>query len=114
MTEIKVIGDILSGKFQPSLTGNQIVDAALIDHFCQNLAIALQLSSDTIQAEHHWDLTINPNVVYIIDTQILRVSGHQRGNGNVIPVSHTDLLRGQITATKQQLISQDSLHYSVN
>ena len=33
MTEIKVIGDILSGKFQPSLTGNQIVDAALIDHF---------------------------------------------------------------------------------
>lgn len=43
MTTIKVIGDILSGSYQPTLTGNRVVDASLIDHFCQNLATALHL-----------------------------------------------------------------------
>lgn len=51
MPEIKVVGDIRSGKYQPTLTGNAIVDAALIDHFCQQLAAALHLPGQRIQAE---------------------------------------------------------------
>jgi len=114
MTEIKVIGDILSGKFQPALTGNRIVDAALIDHFCQNLAVALGLPQTAVHAEHHWNLTIAPEPIYLVDDQILAVTTHLRGLNNVIAVAHKDLLRGQITATQQALTNRLSLHSTAN
>lgn len=114
MTEIKVIGDILSGKFQPTLTGNRIVDAALLDHFCHNLAVALGLPVKTVQVEHNWDLTIAADKVYLIDDHILQLTDHFRGNTNVIAVTHTDLLRGQITTTQQRLAKHLSLHSTAN
>lgn len=113
MTEIKVIGDILSGKFQPTLTGNRIVDAALIDHFCQNLAKAVNLPTTAIQAEHHWDLTIAPHQLYLVDDQILEVDSQLRANANVIAVAHKDLLRGQIATAQHALTKQLSLHATV-
>ncbi|WP_125581677.1 hypothetical protein [Levilactobacillus cerevisiae] len=114
MTEIKVIGDILSGKFQPTLTGNRIVDAALIDHFCRNLAVALGLPLSTVHAEHNWNLTTDSAQIYLIDDQILAVTDHLRGNGNVIAVAHKDLLRGQVGVTQQELASRLSLHSTAN
>ncbi|MCH5463969.1 hypothetical protein [Levilactobacillus tujiorum] len=102
MPEIKVIGDILSGKFQPTLTGNAVVDAALIDRFCQSLITALALTPHAVQAEHHWNLQVDPATIYIIDDHILKTSGHHRV-ANVIPVSHPDLLHGQVDVTKRKL-----------
>jgi len=104
MTEIKVIGDILSGKYQPVLTGNPVVDAALINHFCQNLVVALKLPAVTVQAEHHWDLTVDSNNIYVVDAQILHLRQHLSSKGNVIAVSHTDILRGNVQPTIRQLV----------
>lgn len=114
MPEIRVIGDILSGKFQPTLTGNPIVDAALINRFCQSLITALALTPNSVQAEHHWNLTIDPTKVYVIDSQILAASGHQNRLANVIPVSHAELLHGQIGATQEQLVAVLSAQSSPN
>ncbi|NLR09873.1 MULTISPECIES: hypothetical protein [Lactobacillaceae] len=114
MPEIKVIGDILSGKFQPTLTGNTIVDAALIDRFCQSLITALSLSPQSVRAEHHWDLQIDPTTIYVVDADILAASGHQRRLANIVPVSHTELLRGQIGATKRRLATILAAQSSAN
>lgn len=105
-----MIGDILSGKFQPTLTGNRIVDAALIDHFCQNLAEAVNLPESAIQAEHHWNLTIAPDQLYLVDDQILEANAQLRASANVIAVAHKDLLRGQVATTKRTLAKHLSLH----
>ena len=114
MPEIKVIGDILSGKFQPTLTGNTIVDAALIDRFCQSLITALALSPQSVQAEHHWDLVVDPTTIYVVDEHILNASGHQHRLANIVPVSHTELLRGQIGATKRRLATILAAQSSAN
>lgn len=103
MPEIKVVGDIRSGKYQPILTGNAIVDAALIDHFCQQLAAALHLPAQQVHAEHHWNLTLDAATIYVIDQQIwqtIPLSGHPR---NVIIVTSHDLQRGDITTVAQAL-----------
>lgn len=34
---IRIVGDIRRGKIQPSLTGNPIVDDALLQNFCDRL-----------------------------------------------------------------------------
>ncbi|GEO70304.1 hypothetical protein [Levilactobacillus acidifarinae] len=104
MPEIKVVGDIRSGKYQPTLTGNAIVDAALIDHFCQQLATALQLPGQRVQAEHHWNLTIDAQTIYIIDSRIWRASATPGDHQNVIPVSGIDLQRGRITTAYRRLL----------
>ncbi|WP_341778574.1 hypothetical protein [Levilactobacillus sp. HBUAS70063] len=114
MPEIKVIGDILSGKFQPTLTGNTIVDAALIDRFCQSLITALALSPQSVQAEHHWNLVIDPNTIYVVDEHILAASGHHHRSTNIVPVGHTELLRGQIGATKRRLATILAAQSSAN
>lgn len=114
MTEIKVIGDILSGKFQPTLTGNRVVDAALLAHFCQNLATALHLPTTQVHVEHHWDLTVAPNALYLIDDQILGSNQHLRNRPNVIAVAHKDLLRGHITTTKRLLADKLTLNSTLN
>lgn len=105
MTKIKVIGDILIGKYQPTLTGNPTVDAALVDRFCQNLANALNLDRTMIQAEHHWDLKLNPEWIYLIDSKILQDTDRIRSAHNVVGINHTDLLRGQTKTTEQKLAS---------
>ena len=114
MPEIKVIGDILSGKFQPTLTGNTIVDAALIDRFCQSLITALALSPQSVHAEHHWDLVVDPATIYVVDEHILNASGHQRSMANIIPVNHTALLRGEVGATKRKLATILAAQSSAN
>ncbi|KRN02143.1 hypothetical protein FD13_GL000283 [Levilactobacillus senmaizukei DSM 21775 = NBRC 103853] len=103
MTKIKVIGDILSGKYQPTLTGNPTVDAALVDRFCQKLAIALHLDRTMVQAEHHWNLQLNPEWIYLVDSKILQDSDRIIPAHNVVGINHTDLLRGQTKTTEQKL-----------
>lgn len=103
MSKIKVIGDIRSGKYQPTLTGNAIVDAALIAHFCQQLASALKLSEKQVQPDHHWNLTIDSQTVYVVEQQIWHAQPFLSHHPNVIPVSGSDLQRGQVTATCHQI-----------
>lgn len=99
MSKIKVIGDIRSGKYQPTLTGNAIVDAALIAHFCQQLARALNLSEKQVQPDHHWDLTLESQTIYVVDQQIWQAQPGLTHSSNVVLVSSRDLQRGQVTAT---------------
>ncbi|HIW72439.1 MAG TPA: hypothetical protein H9875_07420 [Candidatus Levilactobacillus faecigallinarum] len=113
MPEIKVVGDIRSGKYQPTLTGNAIVDAALLDHFCHQLAAALHLTPHQVQADHHWNLRFDPQVIYIIEQRIWEASATPGDHHNVITVPATDLQRGQISAVQQQLtqlLTQSSIH----
>jgi len=113
MPEIKVIGDIRSGKYQPTLTGNAIVDAALIDHFCQQLATALHLAPHQVKAEHHWNLSLNPQTIYIIEQHIWEASMTPGDHTNVIAIPATDLQRGQLTNVHERLthlLTQSSIH----
>lgn len=110
MTTIKVIGDILSGSYQPTLTGNRVVDASLIDHFCQNLATALHLPRIAVKADHHWNLNVEPSVLYLIDQRILQATDHLLDHRNVIAVNHTDLLRGQVGLAQTQLQAKYLIH----
>lgn len=105
-TTIKVIGDILSGNYQPTLTGNRIVDASLIDHFCQNLAATLHLPPIAVTAEHHWNFKVDPTVLYLVDQRIIQVTDRLLEHHNVIAVTHSDLLRGQVTLAQNQLQSK--------
>lgn len=103
MPEIKVIGDIRSGKYQPTLTGNAIVDAALIEHFCQQLAAALGLAAQKIQPEHHWNLAVAPHVIYIVTDQVWRVGGDHMIPHNVIVVPAIAVQRGDVRQITQQV-----------
>lgn len=103
MTTIKVIGDILSGNYQPTLTGNRVVDASLIDHFCQNLAAALHLPQIAVKAEHHWRFELGPTVLYLIDQRIIKTTDQLLDHHNVIAIDHTDLVRGQVALIRKQL-----------
>lgn len=113
MPEIKVVGDIRSGKYQPTLTGNAIVDAALIDHFCHQLASTLHLAPHQVTAEHHWNQTLRPQNIYIIEDRIWNASRTPGKHPNVLTVPATDLQRGRITAIGQQLaalLTQSTTH----
>ncbi|MCW3777957.1 hypothetical protein [Levilactobacillus namurensis] len=113
MPEIKVVGDIRSGKYQPTLTGNAIVDAALIDHFCHQLATALHLPNHQVTAEHHWNQVVAPHVIYIIETRIWQASLTPGDHQNVITVPATDLQRGQIKTACAKLaprLTQSPMH----
>jgi hypothetical protein len=78
------------------------------------LATALHIPTTQVHAEHHWDLTVAPNALYLIDDEILGTNQHLRSRSNVIAVAHKDLLRGQITATKRLLANKLALKSTTN
>lgn len=109
MKKIKVVGDIWSGKYQPALTGNRIVDTALLTQFCQKLATWL---SDhridvPIQIEHEFKPVMAPaEVLYLIDANIIgTLTKDYLQSVHYLPVKHLDLLHADPTNTLQQLLA---------
>lgn len=97
MKEIKVVGDIRYGKYQPALTGNPIVDSALIDQFCQQLSdwLAQHDLAFNVSAEHAFSVSAasDTDVLYIIDKQILQAFEiHDLHQIHVVAVEHQALL----------------------
>lgn len=100
MKEIKVVGDIREGKFQPALTGNPIVDTALINQFCDHLSdwLTAHHLAYPVSAEHAFSVTNNANddILYIVDKQILSVfNAHEVHQMHILPVDHQDLLHAR-------------------
>ncbi len=97
MKEIKVVGDIRYGKYQPALTGNPIVDSALIDQFCQQLSdwLAQHDLAFNVSADHAFSVSeaSDTDVLYIIDKQILNAfETHDLHQIHIVSVDHQALL----------------------
>lgn len=110
LDQIRIVGDIWSGKFQPTLTGNRIVDTALLNQFKTRLMD--WLSSNRIEVEvnidHHFSMQhtdTNPTL-YLIDSQIIAdVGDHTLQPINYLPIKHQSLLHANPTELFQTLIN---------
>ncbi|GHP15097.1 hypothetical protein YK48G_25220 [Lentilactobacillus fungorum] len=96
---IRVVGDIRKGKIQPSLTGNPIVDDALLQNFCERLGTHINSaqSSFNIILDHFFDPTVSSDDVILMDKQII----HDFPSDLLIPftiiaIDHSDLIRGNV------------------
>ncbi|GAY72752.1 hypothetical protein [Lentilactobacillus kosonis] len=70
--DIKIVGDIRNGNFQPTLTGNLAVDDALIDNFCQNLRakVADTVHDVRVSVDHFLNLERRTDSIIVIDNDI--------------------------------------------
>ncbi len=99
---IRVIGDIRTGKIQPSLTGNAIVDDALIQNFCNALKDGVkQLNSGiNVIAEHFFSTDIQTGDLIVMDHQIVSLlPADIRSKYQIIDIDHNDLIRGNTLKT---------------
>lgn len=99
MKQIAIVGALWSGSFQPSLTGNQIVDKALLQRYSQRLTDYLTQSGMevTVDVAHQIDQQklADNETLFLIDQQIVdKFNDHLT---SFIPVSHIDLLHGDPT-----------------
>lgn len=105
---ISVIGDIRSGKIQPSLTGNEIVDNALIQNFCDQLQKELNEVNPNlvVEAEHFFNVDDATSDVYILDQKVLNSLGNDLVKDlNIIVINHSDLVWGITTTAKEILLN---------
>lgn len=105
---ISVIGDIRSGKIQPSLTGNEIVDNALIQNFCDQLQKELTEVNPNlvVEAEHFFNVDDATSDVYILDQKVLNSLGNDLVKDlNIIVINHSDLVWGITTTAKEILLN---------
>lgn len=99
MTQIKIVGDIWTGKYQPALTGNRIVDTALLTQFCAKLTawLAQQNLKLSVKIDHEFNLAkaVNSDALYLIDSNI--VAAYPEGSlsqVNYLPIKHQNFLHG--------------------
>lgn len=117
MTQIKIVGDIWTGKFQPALTGNRIVDTALLTQFCTKLAtwLASQGVKLSVKIEHEFCLlkATDKNTLYLIDSNIASAFPESALNDiNYLPVRHESFLHGNPMDSCQLIL--DRLKISSN
>ncbi|KRL19706.1 hypothetical protein [Lentilactobacillus kisonensis] len=96
---IRIVGDIRRGKIQPSLTGNPIVDDALLQNFCDRLKSNLNAIQSPINiiADHFFDPTIPTTDIILMDKQIIHdFPGDLLLPFTIIAVDHSDLVRGNV------------------
>ncbi|MBU9789138.1 hypothetical protein KTE19_05750 [Lentilactobacillus sp. IMAU92037] len=96
---IRVVGDIRRGKIQPSLTGNPIVDDALLQNFCERLRNNINSAKASIKviSDHFFDPTELTDDVILMDKQIIRdFPGDLLIPFTIIGVDHSDLVRGNV------------------
>ncbi|MFD1123843.1 hypothetical protein ACFQ22_00495 [Lentilactobacillus raoultii] len=110
---IRVIGDIRTGKIQPSLTGNAIVDDALIQNFCNELRHQVTQTDRSINiiAEHFFNPTIQTDDLILMDRRISNLLPNDiRTKYRIIDVDHNDLVRGNVVKVLDSLkhLNQDS------
>ncbi|PWG01095.1 hypothetical protein [Levilactobacillus bambusae] len=112
MLQIKVVGDIRQGPFQPSLTGNPIVDEGLLRHFCQKLAKQVSVP---VVVSHDFDPTASSPDIFIIDDQILNQWTENHPHQlTVIPIPHNELLHGVVQPTINRLLDGTELSSPTN
>lgn len=108
MANIKVVGDIRFGNYQPSLTGNPVVDNALVANFCDRLStwLTTQQVNSTVVPEHAFQLNEATNEdLYVVDNQILKAFDQQQIQQlNVLGVKHQDLLHANPKAICHQIL----------
>lgn len=108
---IRVVGDIRVGKNQPSLTGNAIVDDALIQNFCDQLKNGIHSirRSINVVAEHFFDPSVPTNDIILMDDRILNsLPDELIADLKIIDVSHTDIVRGNVTNALNALRRYDN------
>lgn len=96
---IRVIGDIRTGKIQPSLTGNAIVDDALIQNFCNELKDRVSKTNLQVNviAEHFFNPAIQTDDLLLVDRRILNLlPANVQSQYRIIDIDHTDLVRGNV------------------
>lgn len=106
---ISVVGDIRRGKIQPALTGNEIVDNALIANYSNQLQKSLEsLGYDVlVTPEHFLDLDNANSDKYIFDQKVVDSLGlASLSELDFIVVDHSDLVWGNITAAQDELTGQ--------
>lgn len=99
---IRVIGDIRKGKLQPSLTGNAIVDDALIQNFCNELKNQIDRVNSTVNviAEHFFYPAIQTDDIILMDRRISTLLPAEiRSKYRIIDVDHNDIVRGNVLKT---------------
>lgn len=111
MIQIKLVGDIWSGKYQPALTGNRIVDTALLTQFCTKLMawFSQQNIQLNVKIEHDFNLAnaAGNNALYLIDSRIANAfSEDMLHKVNFLPIKHLDLLHGDPSGSYQSILER--------
>lgn len=99
VTQIKIVGDIWTGKYQPALTGNRIVDTGLLTQFCVKLAawLAQQNIRLSVKIEHEFSLSkaVKDDTLYLIDSNIVAAYPESSlSKVNYLPIKHQNFLHG--------------------
>ncbi|MCY9807105.1 hypothetical protein OXT66_06020 [Lentilactobacillus senioris] len=97
------------GKIQPTLTGNEIVDNALIANYSNQLQKSLEsLGYDvSVTPEHFLDLDNANSDKYIFDQKVVDSLGlASLSNLDFIVVDHSDLVWGNTSAAQDELTGQ--------
>lgn len=106
---ISVVGDIRSGKVQPALTGNEIVDNALIANYSNQLQKSLtELGYDvSVSPEHFLDLSNAHSDKYIFDQKVVNSIGVEAlATLDFITIEHSDLIWGNTSEAQLALTGQ--------
>lgn len=115
MIQIKLVGDIWSGKYQPALTGNRIVDTALLTQFCTKLVawFSQQNIRVDVKIEHDFDLpkATGNDTLYLIDSRIAKAFSEDiLSKVNFLPIKHLDLLHGDPSGSCQSILKRLKLN----
>lgn len=111
MTQIKIVGDIWTGKYQPALTGNRIVDTALLTQFCVKLTAWLtqQNIKLSVKIEHEFNVSksTDNNTLYLIDSNIVAAFPESLlKKVNFLSIKHQNLLHGDPSANYQSVLER--------
>lgn len=118
MTQIKIVGDIWTGKYQPALTGNRIVDTALLTQFCVRLAtwLTAQNINLSVKIEHEFGLSksADSQTLYLIDANIVdALADNVLNKINYLPIKHQNLLHGDPSSSYQLILERLRLDFSL-
>lgn len=107
--KIRIIGDIRTGNLQPSLTGNPIVDDALIKNFCNKLRSECYNNNILLEIviDHQFNGDPQDDII-IIDQNIFKLFNDKDFSDKVIPIDRNDLLWGN---TDNSLSKLNQLNY---
>jgi len=99
VTQIKIVGDIWTGKYQPALTGNRIVDTALLTQFCMKLTAFLSQQNIKLSVKVAREFSLskikNNDTLFLIDANIADAfPQNDLQSVNYLPIKHQDLLHG--------------------